>query len=322
MDLLAELESMALNVSVVQEDTISERDIARWQRIFGYAKPEAVRRIEEYRSNYSKTRITDELWDTVKSRKEAEGYDREAYEYSLKNQQQARGLTAAPCVSGTFIMQLTWPLDSPEKVKDVAGLKEAPSMATGAGDHGQVDFCQIDGVTRVKLLDWVAEHHGGFQLTIVRLIKAKKSLCSQSIAPTLALDATMPQNRLDDDKDIPRPLQDEYPVWYFFYGTLGNPEVLKHHLNLDTEPSLVPAHIEGGEVGLWSGKYKALVDSPGSANMKVVGSAFLVRSRDEEDALRFYETDKYEVVRCRILTEQGIFRGLTFRFDGVPKDLG
>ncbi|OQV10293.1 hypothetical protein CLAIMM_14313 [Cladophialophora immunda] len=52
------MENMALNVSVVQEDAISERDIARWQRIFGYSKPGAVRRIEEYRSDYSKTRIT------------------------------------------------------------------------------------------------------------------------------------------------------------------------------------------------------------------------------------------------------------------------
>ncbi|EXJ67246.1 uncharacterized protein A1O5_09893 [Cladophialophora psammophila CBS 110553] len=108
------------------------------------------------------------------------------------------------------------------------------------------------------------------------------------------------------------------PVWYFFYGTLGDPEVLKHHLNLDTEASLIPAHVEGGDVRLWAGKYKALVDSPGSA--KVFESGFLVQSR-EEDALRFYETDKYEAVRCRIFTDDGIFRGLTFRFDGVPEDL-
>ncbi|KIY02679.1 uncharacterized protein Z520_01144 [Fonsecaea multimorphosa CBS 102226] len=319
MDLLAELESMALNISDVK-DTTSEADIARWQRLFGYGRAEAVRRMEEYRSDYSRTRISDELWATVRSQKEAEGYDREAYEYALKNRQQARGSTAAPTVSGTFIVQLRGPLDSPEKIKDAVGLKEAPSVATGAGEDGQADFCQIDGATRAKLLDWVAEHHSDYQPTIVRLTKAKKSLCTQSIAPTLGRDSTMPQNRLDDPKDIPRPLQDEYPVWYFFYGTLGDPEVLKHHLNLDTEPSLVPAHIGGGEVRLWSGKYKALVDSPGTA--KVLGSAFLVRSRDEEDALRFYETDKYEVVRCRIFTRQGDLMGLTFRFHGDSEDLG
>ncbi|OAL23213.1 hypothetical protein AYO20_11025 [Fonsecaea nubica] len=322
MDILAELESMALNVSDVREDTTSEADVARWQRLFGFGRPEATRRIEEYRSDYSRTRISDDLWDTVKSRKEAEGYDREAYEYSLKNRPQAHTPTpSAATVSGTFIVQLMEPLGSAEKIMDVAGLAEAPLIVTGAGEHGQASFCQIDGVTRAKLLDWVAEHHSGFQPTIVRLTKAKKSLCSRSTAPTLAQDSTMPQNRLDDEKDIPRPSQDEYPVWYFFYGILADPEVLKHHLSLDAEPSLVPASIEGGEVGLWSGKYRALVDS-WSESAKVFGSAFLVQSQDQEDALRFYETDRYEVVRCRILTEQGNLRGLTFRFDGLPEDLG
>ncbi|OAP58750.1 hypothetical protein AYL99_07840 [Fonsecaea erecta] len=314
---------MALNISDVQDkDMPSEADIERWHRLFGYSQADAVRRIEEYRSDYSRTRISDDLWATIRSRKEAEGYDREAYEYSLKNRQQPRGSTnSASSVSGTFIVQLTGPLDSPETIKAALGLNEAPSMATGAGENGRADFCQIDGVTRAKLLDWLAEHHCGFQPTIVRLAKAKKTLCSQSIAPTLAQDATMPQNRLDDEENSPRPLQDEYPVWYFFYGTLGDPAVLKHHLNLDTEPSLVPAHIKGAEVRLWSGKYKALVDAP-SGSAKVFGSAFLVRSREEEDALRFYETDKYEVVRCRIFTEQGTLRGLTFRFDGTPEELG
>jgi len=64
------------------------------------------------------------------------------------------------------------------------------------------------------------------------------------------------------------------------------------------------------------------VDAPGST-AEVLGSAFLVRSREQEDALRFYETDKYEVVRCCIFTTgHGVFMGLTFPFDGVPEDLG
>ncbi|KAH0845371.1 oxidoreductase domain containing protein [Fonsecaea pedrosoi] len=317
MELLAELESMALNILDVPEegDGTLEADVARWQRLFGFEKADARRRIEEYRSDYSRVRISDELWATVKTRKEAEGYDREAYEYSLKNQPQALSPTSSATVSGTFIVQLMEPLDSPEKIKDVAGLAEAPLIVTGVGEHGQANFCQIDGGTRAKLLDWVAEHHSGFQPTIVRLTKAKKDLCSRSIAPTLAHDSTLPQNRLDDEKDIPRPSQDEYPVLYFFYGTLADPKVLKHHLNLDTEPSLVPASIQDGEVRHW-GKYRALVDAPGLA--KVFGSAFLVRSRDQEDALRFYETDRYEVVRCRIFTEDGVHQGLTFRFEGWP----
>jgi len=144
MDILAEVESMALNISDVQEIAPEEADIARWHRLFGYGRAEAIRRIEAYRSDDSRTRISDELWATVGSRKEAEGYNQEAYEdeYTLKNGWQARsGLTACPTVSGTFIVQLTGPLASPEKIKDAAGLGAAPAVATGVGEDGHADFC-------------------------------------------------------------------------------------------------------------------------------------------------------------------------------------
>lgn len=38
-------------------------------------------------------------------------------------------------------------------------------------------------------------------------------------------------------------------------------------------------------------------------------------SKEQEDALRAYETEKYEVVRCRIEMEGGeVVMGCTFRF--------
>lgn len=39
-------------------------------------------------------------------------------------------------------------------------------------------------------------------------------------------------------------------------------------------------------------------------------------SEDHEDALRKYETNAYEVVRCTILTNFGEVKGCTFRFIG------
>lgn len=68
----------------------------------------------------------------------------------------------------------------------------------------------------------------------------------------------------------------------------------------------------------------------GEDNGKSVdGTAYLVKTRKEEDALRYYETDRYEVVRCGIEFlddgrgdggEQGHgsewVHGLTFRFIG------
>lgn len=111
-------------------------------------------------------------------------------------------------------------------------------------------------------------------------------------------------------------MQNQYPVWYFFYGTLANTEVLSRQLSLpeDKISLLAPAIISGGVIKTWASKYKALVD--GSSSCLVKGSAFQVMSREQEDALRSYETDNYEVVRCEISTGGSAVPGCTFRFVG------
>ena len=49
---------------------------------------------------------------------------------------------------------------------------------------------------------------------------------------------------------------------------------------------------------------------------EVKGWIFVVGCEGHEDALRGYETDAYEVVRCEIFGEEGVGRvkELTFRF--------
>lgn len=92
---------------------------------------------------------------------------------------------------------------------------------------------------------------------------------------------------------------------------------LTEQLSLATPPCLHPATITQGIVRHWSGKYKALVD--GSAAAEVEGWAYLVTSKDHEDQLRYYETDRYEVVRCDTRFNQDKeehVKGLTFRFVG------
>lgn len=347
MDFLDELESMAVNISPAEEEdtspSISEADAARWEKLFGYTPSEAVLRIENYRDDFTRLRISEDLWTMLRATKEAEGHDRESYEYSLLTIQQASGSLAQHAAppppprrttflhprgdnSGRFIVQLTTtggPLGSPEKIKEAAGLSALPTTTSGTGDDGQTaHFCEIDGLARARLLAWCADvanlqgHHPLFRPMIIRLAtRAKKDLDVHSIAPSLGLDATMPQHRLSSS---PVPTQDEYPVWYFFYGTLADPTVLTRHLALTEPPVLVPASVRGGRLKTWGGKYKALVDD---AQASVSGGAFLVRSREHEDALRFYETDKYEVVRCRIFMDDDtggggacLRHGLTFRF--------
>ena len=146
---------------------------------------------------------------------------------------------------------------------------------------------------------------------------ARKDLCDWSAYPTLGLDTTLPQHRsrTSTEKYVPR--QREYPVWYFLYGTLGDAGKLGQIMGLDEVPILHPARISGGVIKEWEGRYKALVDGPESALVK--GWAYLVKTLEQEDELRFYETAGYEVVRCGILMEieggsKRFVQGCTFRF--------
>jgi hypothetical protein len=64
----------------------------------------------------------------------------------------------------------------------------------------------------------------------------------------------------------------------------------------------------------WKGKYNALVDAQDPSEA-LEEPAYLVKT-EEEDILRHFETDNYEVARCTIEILDGgeAIRGLTFRF--------
>lgn len=88
MDLLSELENMANNI-VDDFDTgpeleLSDSVITRWQRLFYYTRAEAISRIEQHRSNFSRERVSDEHWEMVRCIKEADGHDRETYEHEIE----------------------------------------------------------------------------------------------------------------------------------------------------------------------------------------------------------------------------------------------
>ena len=327
MDSLLELENMVSNAAFSHE--ISEDDLERWQRLFNVSSAEAATAIANHRSNLSRQRISDELWKILGPEFDAQGYDREAYEYSLTLPERPKAspsTSQAVVPNGTFIVKLDGPLDSPKKVQEVALLPTAPPTSRGTDEDDNVDatFCELDALGRHRLLLWVAQYHPTFRPTIVRLAKAKKELCKSSIAPFLGIDTTLPQYRPNTEAGpTVKPSQEQYPVWYFFYGTLAKLEVLSQHLDLRAAESreLQPACALGGRIRTWGGKYRALVDDPTSV---VEGSAFLVQSKDEEDALRFYESDRYEVVRCRILFDKardGSACALTFRFAGDEREL-
>ncbi|KAK5938798.1 hypothetical protein PMZ80_008990 [Knufia obscura] len=318
MDILGALEAMvdAVGNDPALIDT-SEFDIKRWQQLFNLSATDARAAIEAYRNDMSRTVITDDHWSLISEAKEAEGFDKEAYAYSLEKQKQPTTASRENNVSrsrGTYIVQADGRVSSPGVVQSILGLSHAPDMCSGQGEHGAAAFVKLKCHDKDTLVAWLAVNHPLFRPTIVRLSKAAKELSPQCLAPYLGTDMTLPQHRPSTSCFEPRPRQNEYPVWYFFYGRLADADTLQHLLNPDQRPTLQPAKVYGARLKSWQGKYRAVVD--GNAEDVVVGHAFLVENSEQEDTLCFFETDMYEVVRCNIHMEGGSQPGLIFRFDG------
>ncbi|KAI1126454.1 hypothetical protein F5Y10DRAFT_267117 [Nemania abortiva] len=313
MDMINELESMA-QVAIQQSEQPDEPDnddIRRWQSLFGFSYCQALKEIIHHRSDLSRPRVSESHWEMVRVRKEAEGYSKEAYEYS--SNLKASNLSPIPTEvhNQTYLLRLEGPIGDLEAVRLASRLKEDPPLYHGTDDDEMpATFCKIDTAARNNMLAYLSEAESCFQPTFVRYSVAAKQLSATSIYPTLGIDSTMPQNRPSSAGDPSLlPSQNQYPVWYFFYGTLADPAVITHLLGV--EPSYKDASVQGGVLKMWGGRYKALVDSPGGV---AHGHALLVQNQDQEEALRCYETGKYEVVRCELDLESQKVRGLTFRF--------
>ncbi|KAI0192828.1 hypothetical protein F4808DRAFT_442630 [Astrocystis sublimbata] len=316
MDLLEEIESMARAAQLDHDhdhdhDQPHCDDIKRWESLFGFSSSQAIREIQDHRSNLSRPTVSDAHWEMVRAQKEVEGFNKEAYEYSNTYRPPKRSAIQTSTQNRTYLVQLGGPIDNPESLMRAARLGKAPPTLDGTDDEGNpTSFCKVDTAAKNNIFAYLSKNESLYRPTFVPYSIAAKELSNTSAYPELAVDTTMPQFRLSSTNDqCIVPAQNEFPVWYFFYGTLADPIVLGRLLGV--RPSYKEASIRGGLLTTWAGKYKALIDMPGG---HVRGSAFLVQSQDEEDALRCYETDKYEVVRCDILFEGKTHGGLTFRY--------
>ncbi|KAF4493676.1 hypothetical protein FAGAP_10198 [Fusarium agapanthi] len=263
MDLLDELEAMAQAASAFQDDNnIPESTIARWQKLFGYAAAMAERKITEHRNDPLHFTVSDDHWTLVRDRMEAEGHDRESYEHSCSrtsrnmatqsqemSMKEKRRLRAA-----AFLIKLEGPLNSVQAVVQAAGLWcPSSTEAIAATDlSGQpCSFFKINGVDKLAIEGWLKEYpQPGFDPTIIKDQYAPKDLSSTSLYPTLGLDTTLPQFR-PGLAATPRPSQNEYPVWYFFYGTLADPSVLSKLFGSDFQAQYTAAKIRGGALKTW-----------------------------------------------------------------------
>lgn len=134
--------------------------------------------------------------------------------------------------------------------------------------------------------------------------------------------ASMPADYLT--RTVVEPILDQpyKPAYYFFYGTLTEPKILSHILDLKQPPVLRPAKLIGYALTNW-GQYRALID--GKPGEEVTGYAYLVRSIDDELKLARYETNAYEPVQCRIRFTDGQSpaqeHGMTFKYAGDDEAL-
>lgn len=176
-----ELEALAgnaFNASTDEWDDTTKREpisatITRWQHLFSLSPDEAVDRIQAHRNNLTRPRISDAHWNIVQAEKEAAGYDREAYEYELELQRRKAALpNSLPSSEGsevTYLVELSGPLETAEKVRQAADMAELPEVVTGRSveEMRPVELCCIDEMAKMALLRWAAEKGGGFEPTVL-----------------------------------------------------------------------------------------------------------------------------------------------------------
>ncbi|KAI1264461.1 hypothetical protein F5Y18DRAFT_82300 [Xylariaceae sp. FL1019] len=332
MDFLAECESLASNAMSnllhIDDSDISPADIKRWQDVFGFTAKEAKNELIKWRSDTDRTALCERTWELVEEKSSQRGMDKEAYEYALASGR-LRGVMERRSVSlaavkpnRNFLLKLDGVLATTADVQTIGSLVQKPAEYRGETEDGeQALFCIVDGAERRMIEKGLEKLESDTRPFFVPLPFAAKELSSASLYPTLGIDSTMPQHRLTDGQRA-EPAQDEFPVYYFFYGTLADRELLARLLKRKYVPryQMIPAFVRRGRLATLGGKYMALThDYEGEkaeAEAAVQGVMFLVESAEEEMALRHYETDLYSVARCTIEVLTGHYphsvRGLTF----------
>ncbi|KAF5576805.1 hypothetical protein FPANT_10764 [Fusarium pseudoanthophilum] len=216
-----------------------------------------------------------------------------------------------------FLIKLEGPLNTTEAVAQAAGIPSPNGDAISATDSsGKVgSFLEINAVNKIAIESYLRAKPSlnTFVPTFILCNPARKDLSPISLHPTLGIESTLPHRRLQHLHDEPRPAQDEYPVWYFVYGDLAEEDILLELLGC--EPRLqVKVQAFGGLLRRRGQSWAVINDPDGERCMPWM--ALLVETKAQEDMLRVYQTDAYEVVRCPIglRSEEGLIAGLTFRF--------
>lgn len=190
MEFFEELEIMALNATERDVDKPEEEPpesyIMQWQQLFSYSYLDAANLIKQHRADLSRRRISDEHWQLVRSEKERQGYDKEAYEHELETRTKRLAdhpvekikdkNTSTAQLQSFYNVKLEVPLDTPEKIKVAGGMNKLPEVLRGIGHDGDAAFCYLDGNSKNAILQWLSTQHIAFQPTFARITRSEKEL--------------------------------------------------------------------------------------------------------------------------------------------------
>ncbi|PMB69031.1 hypothetical protein BM221_005617 [Beauveria bassiana] len=322
MDLLSACESLAANVLEhdildISDMYIAESDTKHWMTAFNLTHAEAINEITKWRSDYTRESLSQSAWDTMKESDAASGFTKESYEFSLTRGRTIKQSHATGADdTGMYLLRTEESLPTIATIQELLNADKI-EVVSGIDDEGKsVQFAYLTAQMKRLLINNLAlSGNTYFRPSFIRVSVAKKDISDDSRYPTLGIDSTLPQYRAPSASSCFQPLQNEYPVRYFFYRTLADRAVLARVIGVSDADSIryEPAVLSRALLTSWAGKYRGVVD--GGPDDKVQGVVYWVKSREEEEALRIYETAKYEVVRCGVHVgeEMDACMGLTFR---------
>lgn len=216
-----------------------------------------------------------------------------------------------------FLLRLEDLISSPRDIANALGLSTVPRLENGTAEDHEASFCRLSQAEIYAFSCWATKHYPTKNFLKIPIRLAHKDPGKLAV---LGHDGTLPHHRPCLPVKPTEQSAPEYPVHYFFYGTLSDPERLGRLFGVplcELSP-LQPATLLDGRLRAWAGKYKAVVDDPGG---RVDGWSYVVASASQEHALREYEGDNYEVVAARLLIDGKETTGRTFRFAGYDDDL-
>ncbi|KAF8637475.1 hypothetical protein AX16_010803 [Volvariella volvacea WC 439] len=120
---------------------------------------------------------------------------------------------------------------------------------------------------------------------------------------------------------IPPPPQ-EWSTYFFFYGTLALPHILKQVLQLDEEPEYKKGRILGRTIKMW-GSYPALVPLESNPPVEFEGRVWYGDEVRDLDRLKMYKGASYKATKVSIMLEGDRYPvvGWTFVWDGDLSEL-